>query len=62
MTEGRDMPAGASRVGHTDRRARANYRVRSSPGGPEVLSGVDLVGQGGTDVNLHGSTDDLPGG
>lgn len=56
------MPAGASRVGHTDRLARANYRVRSSPGGPEVLSGVDLVGQGGTDVNLHGSTDDLPGG
>lgn len=51
------MPAGASRVGHTDRRARTNYRVRPSRGG------LGRSGFGGVRVGLTQIyMDDLPGG
>lgn len=51
------MPVGASRVGHTDRRARTNYTVRPSHGG------LKRGGSGGVRVELTQIyMDDLPGG
>ena len=51
------MPAGASRVGHTDRRARTNYRAHLSGGG------LKPGGSGGVRVELTQIyMDDLPGG